>query len=196
MAYRPIACVDCGVSVQPTTGNQKRCEPCAYAAQCKRSTLRRAAQRGADPYVVACLDCGTRVPRRGPTQVRCSPCAARDRKLHLARETRRHERIVGSEAYRARCREATRRRRALKRSCRRERYTDEQVLSAHGAQCSLCSGPIDLALRSPDPMSYSVDHVVPLYLGGADALDNVRPAHRTCNTRKGWRGFLIVEGAA
>jgi 5-methylcytosine-specific restriction protein A len=33
----------------------------------------------------------------------------------------------------------------------------------------------------------SIDHVVPRSLGGTDELDNLRPAHRACNARRGNR---------
>lgn len=51
--------------------------------------------------------------------------------------------------------------------------------------CWLCGGAIDYTLPHLDPMSYVVDHEVPLKLGGADSLANKRPAHRQCNAIKG-----------
>lgn len=37
----------------------------------------------------------------------------------------------------------------------------------------------------PDPHYPSVDHVVPISLGGPDTLENVRLAHYRCNVRRG-----------
>lgn len=50
--------------------------------------------------------------------------------------------------------------------------------------CALCHEPIDYSLRSPDPMSFEVDHIIPLARGGLDERDNVQPSHRHCNRRK------------
>lgn len=50
--------------------------------------------------------------------------------------------------------------------------------------CHICGEPIDYALRTPDPMSFEVDHVVPLNRGGTDTLDNKAPSHRVCNRAK------------
>lgn len=51
--------------------------------------------------------------------------------------------------------------------------------------CALCGKPIDKSLKSPHPMSFEVDEIVPVSLGG-DPLDrrNVQAAHRICNQRK------------
>lgn len=50
--------------------------------------------------------------------------------------------------------------------------------------CALCGQPIDYTLPHTDPMSYVVDHVIPLNRGGTDTLANKQPAHRTCNRAK------------
>jgi 5-methylcytosine-specific restriction endonuclease McrA len=65
------------------------------------------------------------------------------------------------------------------RRIRAQILTDSQT-------CWLCGHPIDLTLPATDPMSATVDHVLPLAAGG-DPLDphNLRPAHRVCNGRKG-----------
>ncbi|WP_283775770.1 HNH endonuclease [Rhizomonospora bruguierae] len=36
----------------------------------------------------------------------------------------------------------------------------------------------------PHPMSFVVDHIVPLNRGGTDTLDNTQPAHWRCNRQK------------
>jgi hypothetical protein len=52
------------------------------------------------------------------------------------------------------------------------------VIARTRANCHICGEPIDYTLRTPDPRSFVIDHVIPLHLGGADALSNVRAAHR------------------
>ena len=55
-----------------------------------------------------------------------------------------------------------------------------------GAPCALCGKPIDYTLPAGHPMSFEVDEIIPVSLGG-DPLDfdNTQPAHRICNQRKG-----------
>ena len=44
--------------------------------------------------------------------------------------------------------------------------------------CHICGKPIDYTLPHLDPMSFVVDHVIPLAKGGPDALSNKKAAHR------------------
>ncbi len=53
-----------------------------------------------------------------------------------------------------------------------------------GWQCALCTEPVDRSLMWPDPMSASLDHLVPLARGGAHTKDNAQLAHLVCNMRK------------
>lgn len=50
--------------------------------------------------------------------------------------------------------------------------------------CHICGLPIDYTLPHLDPGAFVVDHVIPLQKGGADAFENVRAAHRECNSKK------------
>ena len=61
--------------------------------------------------------------------------------------------------------------------------------------CHICEQPIDYALKSPDPMSFEVDHIVPLARGGADELANKAAAHRVCNRAK-WHKLPARQPAA
>jgi 5-methylcytosine-specific restriction endonuclease McrA len=56
-----------------------------------------------------------------------------------------------------------------------------------GGKCYLC-GDATLPVRSKDTRrGPSIDHVVPLKHGGTHTWDNVRLAHRSCNSAKGAR---------
>ncbi|MEU4772954.1 HNH endonuclease [Micromonospora sp. NPDC023644] len=50
----------------------------------------------------------------------------------------------------------------------------------HGKRCTgpTCTGCV------PHPMSYVVDHVIPVNRGGPDILANKQAAHRMCNRAK------------
>jgi 5-methylcytosine-specific restriction endonuclease McrA len=57
-----------------------------------------------------------------------------------------------------------------------------------GDPCWICGHNIDLTLDPRHPMSFTVDHVIPLTRGG-DLLDpaNLRACHRACNSQRGNR---------
>lgn len=57
--------------------------------------------------------------------------------------------------------------------------------------CWLCKQPIDATLHWKHPMSYTYDHDVPIAQGG-DPRGAGRPAHRSCNSRRG-DGTNIIE---
>ncbi|MEV0917845.1 HNH endonuclease [Streptomyces sp. NPDC049967] len=59
--------------------------------------------------------------------------------------------------------------------------------------CQLCRRPIDPQVAWPDPMSASVDHIVPLVKGGTHSMINVQSAHLGCNSSKGDRRVDQVE---
>lgn len=52
--------------------------------------------------------------------------------------------------------------------------------------CAICGKPVDKTLRSPDPMSPSIDHIIPIAKGGHPCdISNLQLAHRACNRAKG-----------
>ena len=53
--------------------------------------------------------------------------------------------------------------------------------------CGLCGDPVPEGVAWPDPLSASLDHVVPLSRGGHHVLENVQLAHLSCNVQKGAR---------
>lgn len=53
--------------------------------------------------------------------------------------------------------------------------------------CGICGQAINYDLPWLDPMSYVLDHIVPVALGGDDSLDNKQAAHRHCNQVKSSR---------
>jgi 5-methylcytosine-specific restriction endonuclease McrA len=53
--------------------------------------------------------------------------------------------------------------------------------------CWLCHQPIDPALKKPDPMGFTVDHIIPVSKAPwlARVRSNMRGAHMRCNSRRG-----------
>jgi len=67
------------------------------------------------------------------------------------------------------------------RNHHRRRDRHRRAIARNQPDCALCGLPIDYTLPTPHPMSYEVDHIVPIAQGGADNLHNKQAAHRRCN---------------
>lgn len=85
------------------------------------------------------------------------------------------------------------RRRAREYGGKVTRVDLREILNEHGMICHLCGG--EIASRS----DLNFDHVVPLARGGEHSPENLRPAHASCNRRKGARlvpqlGSEVVPG--
>jgi len=78
-------------------------------------------------------------------------------------------------------------RRARLAAVESDHYKPHEIFERDQWTCRLCNEAIDEALRWPHRYSASVDHVIPLSLGGSDTLQNVQSAHLTCNISKGAR---------
>lgn len=66
-----------------------------------------------------------------------------------------------------------------------EKFTRTEIGDRDGWICGICGLAVDKALRFPDQQSPSLDHVIPLVLGGEHSRANSRIAHWICNVRRG-----------
>lgn len=97
-----------------------------------------------------------------------------------------------------RCRSAVHnaRRDAWKRASRRGKqgtFTLRQIAERDGWRCHLCDRRVPdqpFANRPDDP---TIDHLIPLSLGGVDEPLNVALAHFRCNTLRGARGIVQLR---
>jgi 5-methylcytosine-specific restriction endonuclease McrA len=66
-----------------------------------------------------------------------------------------------------------------------ERIYRRKVYERDDWTCRLCLKPVDRDAVVPAPMAATLDHVVPLSLGGEHVYSNVQCAHFLCNSTKG-----------
>ena len=99
----------------------------------------------------------------------------------------RNKKYVNKEKKRA----AWRKRDAIIRGAKHEKYSESQVLELYGECCHICNLPIDMTASRKSGIGHNwenglnIDHLIPISVGGADCLENVRPSHVICNIRKG-----------
>jgi len=77
-----------------------------------------------------------------------------------------------------------RKRRCLKYGCGHEPYPNQYIFERDAWECGICGRKINKRLKHPDPLSGSIDHIIPLSKGGNDSLLNVQAAHLRCNLGK------------
>jgi 5-methylcytosine-specific restriction endonuclease McrA len=143
-------------------------------------------RRSASPVACAEPDCPKVGSKRGYCgahyQKRCRP--NRD---HGGEESKARWRQNHPEQYAKHLEDKNHRRRARARLATAEKIDRQKVGERDGWRC-FCGKKIDPILKSPHPMSQSLDHIVPISDGGDHTYANVRIAHRLCNTRRGNRG--------
>lgn len=191
----------CSSSCRQRTLRAQRPEYVARAAE-------RAAERHRRTYVPVihervCTICGAGFTAKRPEAMYCSR-RCKQRAEHEARKARGYfaaRRAENYEAERARIREYRSRKpfrerypetyaaadqlRAERKLVDAERVAPVEIHDRDGWICQLCDGSIDQVLAWPDPMSASLDHVIPLARGGRHTRDNLQSAHLRCNLQKG-----------
>lgn len=180
------ACADCGtvrkVSPDCLPEGQYRCHPCRR----ERPTESAKTRRGRVPQPRTCQRCEEHftVPTRSSRRY-CDRCYT----LRLYRpppattdpKARRQARALADYNQRMR---------------KRARYfgvaferVDPAIVHARDAwRCGICGGRVDRRCKSPHPRSATIDHVVPMSLGGGHTYQNVQSAHWQCNVRKAATG--------
>lgn len=60
------------------------------------------------------------------------------------------------------------------------RVATVRIFDAHGGICRICG----LKIHAERGEQFQIDHEKPLWLGGADTEENMRPLHVDCHSRK------------
>ena len=208
-------CMDCGAGLgRPQGRSRYRCPACreAYRRTYDAERSRRLTGEGArrkERVPRDCYVCGEKTPPTSHERRKCTrclrdshsrPCSEPDCERPVrargvcSMHYKRLMRASGAwepEPWSDRRRNNYHARRALKAgSSSGEPFANSDVFERDGWVCGLCSEPVSPDVAYPDPLSASLDHVVPLSLGGAHSLENVQLAHLSCNVRKGAR---VVE---
>lgn len=94
---------------------------------------------------------------------------------------------IGSSRSSAKRQQDQRRRDQMRANGPVERFTVAEIGERDGWLCGICGDtarPVDPARGRPDPLSASIDHIVPVAAGGTHTRANVQIAHWFCNQEK------------
>lgn len=215
----PTECANCGGELPPkgTSGPRlKYCtKQCQRAFQPARPRKAYVPKRKA-PYEQFCKHCsGAFMAAR--VRAFCSqPCGSRWRRLNPTRfctldgcdkglkqdglcsmhflRLNRSGAMLGNPAWTDARRETYHRRRALKKGASTgNRVVFSEICERDNWLCGICGDPVGRDVPWPDPLSPSLDHVIPLTKGGLHDPANVQLAHLRCNVSKGAK--LVTVGA-
>jgi len=96
---------------------------------------------------------------------------------------RREQRRAGNASYQGGG-ENNARGRARRHGVAYEPIRRVEVFNRDGWVCGICAEPVDPELSWPNPLSASLDHIVPMVHGGPHLLSNVQCSHLACNVKK------------
>jgi hypothetical protein len=66
-------------------------------------------------------------------------------------------------------------------------FSRSDIYKRDGWKCQLCFKPIDPSLRFPNPKCASIDHIIPVSMGGTNSPENLQASHLRCNVSIGNR---------
>lgn len=176
---RPLrVCAVCSASYRSVSAKQKTC-----SLSCGQR-LRFSEGRGHDAHLdwvaTTCAECGEEfrayVKRYGVDVDRYCSTPCRDRRKQ---RVKRERGLTANSNHRSRAR---------KHGVEYENVEAHRVFDRDAWRCQLCRRKVNPALRSPHPLSATLDHVLPIALGGGHTYANTQLAHRGCNLAKGIKG--------
>lgn len=157
----PKICPQCGCGFSTLYWERIYC-----SSRCAGTASRIRLGRSTAGIAYTCRECGKEWISNGRNRrtVFCSEkCDRRHRNRHYSSEFRKRARYHGVEY---------------------EPIKREEILERDNWICQLCGERIDKNLAYPDPHCPSLDHIIPMSLGGPHLKRNVHAAHWICNTLK------------
>lgn len=187
-AVKPAA--DFGNRSSTRDGLNSHCKPCIKAAKAEeyRRDKAKINERSRANYAAnreARIALQMEWKRANPDKVREYARTYNERYPERGLEQRRRWMAANPEREATNARNLNSVRRARKRNASVGPVDLDALWLTQGGDCTLCAAPIDHELKYPDPLSKSVDHIVPLSRGGTHEQSNLAWAHLVCNMRKG-----------
>jgi hypothetical protein len=158
-------CSVCKSTFANKRGEQTYCSPtCAYKAMRRRQEEKSVTKHG---HIHVCKYC---------------------HKEFIPRYKDKHRHYCSDKCQKIACRANGRaNRRARMRDAFVERVYKREIYERDEWMCQLCGESVDPHVLYPDPLSASLDHIIPLANGGTHESNNVQLVHLICNIQKGNR---------
>lgn len=156
----------------------RKCERCGIGFNARYSRARFCSSK-----------CWRKTTRTLKDQVR--KCAVCEREFTPKAKAQKHCGLACSSAKRGDPERSRTREYALKNKRRAKLRESGQfierraIFERDGWMCQLCGEPVTDGLHYTHPMCATLDHIVPIALGGEHVQENVQLAHMRCNSRKG-----------
>lgn len=194
MEILSFRCPKCATTKPATEFHKNKSRKTGYGTECKPCALARAKRSyDADPDKYRARSKARYAS--DPEFHRAWARTHRENNLELVKATVKRYKDANPEKMKAiwqdwapknqeRLLQNNRRKRAIKKAVPSEKYTKDDILAAWGADCHLCSKPIDLTAPRRSRYGLQLDHVMPISKGGPDTISNVKPAHAYCNQSK------------
>ena len=149
-------CAICGAEYEPCTRDQKCC-----SKKCQMAATHRA-MKDATKVTKQCVTCGDdyMADPRAANSKYCDPCRM---KLYSHNGARNRARKWGVEY---------------------EPIDKMKVFARDHWKCGICGERVDQRKRYPHSDSASLDHIVPISVGGGHVWSNVQCSHLGCNSSK------------
>lgn len=212
----PTACTHCGARLATAPYGQVPPSYCSKQCQSRASYARRKAAGAIEkrpPVVHAERECERCAGRFVPSRIDARFCPGCHSSAHGDSLTKtcdaddcdrprrarglcsmhwkrwaRSEGMIANEGWTPARKARWQARYALKRGAAdAESFEHREVFDRDYWMCGICSRPVNPELCYPDPMSASLDHVIPVSRGGSHARDNAQCSHLFCNLSKGSR---------
>lgn len=169
-------CEWCGTPFETTIPNKKYCsEDCSY-----NGNLKMKREQWADAYIPnthICRECGTEFTTEcgNKHSVFCCQTCADSFKRHQEHDSEQHKRYMLA---------SKRKREHLLIDNFVEEVTYSELYHRDGGICQVCGLPVHPEKLIDNSWDGTIDHIVPLSLGGEHSMRNCQLAHRICNSLK------------
>ena len=163
-------CIICGDAFEPTHKETKCC-----SSKCQATASNKRLVESLAKTTRVCQECGKEYIPLVSNQIYCSK-NCRDRVY-----ARNNPDYAAAKRHRRRSRLA---------SVEHEEIAASEIYERDGWRCGICGKRVNKKLKYPDPLSSTLDHIIPLSLGGPHTKSNLQLAHYICNITKGNRNIM------
>ena len=166
ISERNKVCAWCGRLFLADTRLAKCCsDDCLRRYYTKRATVKWRKRNGKEKSYKICIGCGVEFDTWDSRKKTCGHICSKKVSRRLGKQMRRHR--SGSE-----------------RSC----FVDiKELFKRDLGRCKICNRKLNLKRVVPHRLAATVDHIVPLSLGGINNYENTQLACFICNSSKGNR---------